>query len=91
MVQLGTKAIIFVPTKNRLTRDYHATQVFYLESAMDHYRFHRIYVKETRAERTSDTVQFLPTHFKIPYASSFDKELAAPKNLVSAISKVKPK
>ena len=56
---------------------------------MEHYRYHRIYVKETRAERTSNTVQFLPTHCKIPYVSSIDKALEALTNLVSVISKVK--
>ena len=90
MVPLGTKAIIFVTTKDRLTWDYHATEGFYLGPAMDHYRCHRIYIKETRGERTSDTIQFLPTHCKMPYASSIDEVLAALKNLVAAISKAKP-
>lgn len=90
MVLLGTKAMIFVPTKDMLTWYYYVTEGFYLGPAMDHFRYHRIYVKETRAKRISDTVQFIPTHCRMPYASSVDKALVALKNLVSAISKVKP-
>ena len=90
MVPLGTKANIFAPTKKRLTWDYHTTEGFYLGPTKDHYRYQRIYIKEKTEEKTSDTVQFLPTHYKMPYASSIDEALAALKNLVAVTSKAKP-
>ena len=69
MVSLGIKDIIFISTKDRKSWDFHATGGYYLGLVLDHYKCHRIYLKETRAERIFDTVQYLSTHSKIPYAS----------------------
>ena len=90
MVPLGTKAIIFIPTKDRKTWDFHALEGYYLGPALDHYKCHRIHIQKTRSERISDTVQFLPTHSKMPYASSLDEAIQAIKHLVSAISNAQP-
>ena len=90
MVPLGTKSIIFIPTKDRKTWDFHAKEGFYLGPSLEHYRCHRIHITETRSERISDTVQFMPTHTKMPYASTLDEAIKAIKDLVAALSKAQP-
>ena len=91
MVPLGTKATIFVPPKDQKTWAYHAMEGYYLGPAMDHYKCHRIYISETKGERTSDTVEFHPKFCKMPYASSIDEALSAIKNLIAAVQKAQPK
>ena len=62
----------------------------FLGPAMDHYKYHRVYIPETRGVRISDTVVFHPQYCKMPYASSIDEALQAIKNLISAVGKAQP-
>ena len=44
----------------------------------------------TRAERNSDTVEFLPQHTKVPGITSIDAATTAPQQLVTAMFDPKP-
>jgi hypothetical protein len=58
--------------------------------AMEHDHCYRIYNPRTNAERTSDTVQFFPTHSKMPKLSSADAALRAVKDLIAALKNPHP-
>lgn len=90
MVPLGTKVTIFIPKKDRKVWDYHAVQGFYLGAAMHHYRCHRIYIPKTRTERVSETVEFHPKYYKMPYESSMKEAIELLKKLVTSLKHIKP-
>ena len=57
---------------------------------MEHYRCYRVYIPKTRGERIADTVEFLPEHTKVPFASSADRAAQAATELTEALRNPAP-
>ena len=55
---LGCAVELHVTPKSRRTWEAHTKTGYYLGAAWDHYRCHRVWVKDTRSERIGQTVFF---------------------------------
>jgi hypothetical protein len=81
----GTRVIVHDKSTVRRTWAPHGTDGWYEGPAREHYRCYRIYSSVTGNERVSDTVEFFPTHTKMPHASSADNAMIAAKELTAAL------
>jgi hypothetical protein len=61
-----------------------------LSTAADHYRFYRVYIRDTGRERIADTLVWLPTQVAMPTASSTDLTTATARDLTSALRHPSP-
>ena len=55
---------------------------WYLVPALEHYRYHRIFVTETRSERISNIVDFFPQSVETPRIYSADSATLAARDLL---------
>lgn len=85
MAPPGIKVLVFEPPEIRQTWAPHAVDGWYIGPAMDSYRCFKVYVTETRKERTADTVSWFPTKLAMPIATSADLILAAAKDIINAL------
>ena len=60
-------------------------------AAPEHYRCYQIYISKTRGTRICDTVEFFPTHCKLPSVSSHDAVIYAANDLITVLTKPQPK
>ncbi|EEC46594.1 predicted protein [Phaeodactylum tricornutum CCAP 1055/1] len=86
----GTRVLVHVKPSVRETWAPHAVEGWYLGPALNHYRCHRVWITETRAERVADTLSWFPTRIPMPAASSTDRALAAARDLVHALQNPSP-
>ncbi|EEC45165.1 predicted protein [Phaeodactylum tricornutum CCAP 1055/1] len=86
----GTRVLVHVKPAVRETWAPHAVEGWYLGPALNHYRCHRVWITETRAERVADTLSWFPTRIPMPAASSTDRALAAARDLVHALQNPSP-
>jgi hypothetical protein len=87
----GTKIIIHEKPQQQGSWDPHGIDGWYLGPAMEHYRCYSVYANSTHAERTSDTVEFFPQKFTVPYMSSTDiLAIQAANKLIQAIQDPQP-
>jgi hypothetical protein len=68
----------------------HALDGWYVGPALESYRCYTIWMWDTRAERTSDTVSWSPTKIPMPLASSTDLILAGIANIHHALTHPSP-
>jgi hypothetical protein len=64
------KVIIHEDPDHRRTWASQGVDGWYLGRARQHYRYHRVYVSKTAAERITSTVYFFPHHCTMPQTSS---------------------
>jgi hypothetical protein len=62
-----------------------ATKGWYLQTSLEHYRCHVIYVKKTRSERVTDTVHFKHKHITQPTIAPEDTIVKALNDLTQAL------
>ena len=62
----------------------HASDAWYLGPAVHHYRCYRVWVWETKAERVSDTLAWIPTNIIMSIHGSADRAIATTTNLVAS-------
>ncbi|EEC47130.1 predicted protein [Phaeodactylum tricornutum CCAP 1055/1] len=86
----GTRVLVHVKPSVREMWAPHAVEGWYLGPALNHYRCHRVWITETRAERVADTLSCFPTRIPMPAASSTDRALAAARDLVHALQNPSP-
>ena len=72
-------------TNKRGTWAYHSVDGWYLGTSPEHYRMHRCYVKSTRSERLTDTVQLNHKHITNPEVSGADKVMHAITTCIKSI------
>ena len=77
LAPMGCAAQIHEKTDKRGTWSYHSVDGWYLSTSSEHYRTHNCYVKSTRSERLSDTVQLQHKSITNPAISHADKIMAA--------------
>ena len=78
--------LAFEPKKSRGTWGTHCVPAFYLGPAMDAYRCHKVYVPSTRAERTTDSLAWLPAPFRLPGSEPLEIVAAAIRDLILALN-----
>jgi len=85
LAPLGCKTQCFVGPDNRTSFGEHSIDSWYIGTSLEHYRSHRVFVKETSAERVTDTVMFMHRHITNPLVSKADQITVAAKELTDAI------
>jgi hypothetical protein len=72
LAPVGTPVLIHETPAVRAFWAPHGVPGFYLGPALDHKRCFRVFTTQTQQTRTSDTLAWLPTAFKMPGASTFE-------------------
>ena len=90
LVPQVTKSLIFEISANRRTRAPHGVDRWYLGPSLEHYCCYRLYVPNTRSERTAKTVQFFPHLCPMPKTSSVDAAIVVARALTEALANPVP-
>ncbi|KAL7481119.1 hypothetical protein ACHAW6_006805 [Cyclotella cf. meneghiniana] len=85
LAPLGCAVQIQEKPSRRKTWDPHSVDGWYVGMSTEHYRCFRVYHKETRAERVSDTVFFKHQYITVPKVTRADALIKAAKELTSVI------
>ena len=86
MAPPGTRVLIHEKPSARKTWAPHAVDGLYLGPAPLHYRYYRVWASDTSsAERTVDTLTWLPTQVRMPTPSTNDLLIAAANDIISAL------
>ena len=87
----GTKCIAHEKSSQRGTWAPHGQHGWYVGAAPEHYICYQIYIPKSQGTRICDTVEFFPTHCKIPSVSSHDAVIYAANNLITALTQPQSK
>ena len=87
---LGCEVELHVMPKNRRTWEAHTKTGYYLGAAWDHYRCHRVWVKDTKSERVGQTVFFKHKYITQPTITTSDALLRASEDVCEALLKSQP-
>ena len=77
----GIKVTVYEPSDNRTSWNPHGVSGYYLGPALQHYRNMVTYIPETNGIRMSDQIDYFPTKFLFPGASTAEILIAAIDNL----------
>ena len=77
LAPMGCKVQVHEKTDNRGTWAFHSVYGWYLYTSPEHYRTHVCHIKDTRAERLSDTVEFQCKQTTQPTVTPADKLMNA--------------
>ena len=88
LAPMGCAVQVHEKTDKRGTWLYHSVDGWYLNTSPEHYRTHRCYVKDTRAERLTDTAQFSHKRITNPEVTAADKVMHAITECVQQIKAV---
>ena len=80
-----TRVVFHEAPGNRRTWAPHGVDGWYSGPNPDHYRWHRVYIPRTRAERIAKTVEFSPHDCPVPSSSSTSAATTAARALVEAL------
>ena len=83
---LGSAVEIHVVPANRKTWETHTKSGFYLGPSWEHYRCHYVWVEDTRATRTGQTVFFRNKYITQPTVTAADALLQTGEDLFSALT-----
>ena len=83
---LGSAVEIHVVPANRKTWETHTKSGFYLGPSWEHYQCHDIWVEDTRATRTGQTVFFKNKYITQPTVTAADALLRTGEDLCSALT-----
>ena len=86
----GTKCIAHEKSSQRGTWAPHGQHGWYVGAAPKHYRCYQIYIPKTQGTQICDTVEFFPTHCKMPKVSAHDAAIYAANDLITALTKPQP-
>ena len=90
MAPPGTIVVIHNRPNDCASWEPHGEYGWYILSAIEHCRCHKVYIPKTRAERISDTVEFPPKIFSMPQMSFIDSTYHAAKDLIYALQNPAP-
>lgn len=85
MAPPGIHALVHDKPTNQDTWSPHTLDGWYTGPALDSYRCYKIWIWETRVQRTCDTVLWFPTKVKMPYPSTDNLILVSLNNIVYAL------
>jgi hypothetical protein len=86
LAPIGTKALVFLPPKNRKSFQTHALDAFYTGPAKMHYRSYKFFIPETHGYRIASTAKFFPAHCKMPAIEPDDTVRLAAQDLIKALN-----
>ena len=86
----GTRCIAHEKASQRGTWAPHGQLGWYIGAAPEHYRCYQIYIPKTQGTRVCDTVEFFPTHYKMPNVSANDAAIYAANDLIKALTNPQP-
>ena len=86
----GTKCIAHEKSSQCGTWAPHGQHGWYVGAAPEHYRCYQIYIPKPQGTRICDTVEFFPTHCKMPKVSAHDADIYAANDLITALTKPQP-
>ena len=87
---LGCKVIFHEMPSARGSWSPHGVDGYYVGPAMEHYRCYKVWIEETRAERTGNTLVWLPKMIPVPKTSSADAAIVAAHELLHALQNPHP-
>ena len=87
---LGCKVIFHEVPSARGSWSPHGVEGCYVGPAMEHYRCYKVWIEETRAERTGNTLVWLPKLIPVPKTSSADAAVVAARDLTHALQNPHP-
>ncbi len=90
MAPPGTKVMVHENPTQRQTWGTHGINGWYLGPALEHYRCYRVFANQTKSERNSDTVEFVPQHTSVPYRTPTDVAIQATTDLIQVLRNPKP-
>ena len=88
LAPMGCAVQVHEKTDKRGTWSYHSVDGWYLSTSPEHYRTHRCYVKDTGAERLTDTAQFSHKRITNPEVTAADKVMHAIADCIRQIKAV---
>eukprot|EP00956_Cyclotella_meneghiniana_P033666 scaffold98148_cov54-Cyclotella_meneghiniana.AAC.2 len=77
LAPLGCNVQVHEKADKRGTWAFHSVDGWYVQTSPEHYRTHKCYIKATKSERLSDTVQFQHKSITNPTVSPKDKLMNA--------------
>ena len=86
----GTKCIAHEKSSQRGTWAPHGQHGWYVRAAPKHYRCYQIYIPKTQGTQIYDTVEFFPTHCKMPNVSAHDAAIYTANDLITGLTKPQP-
>ena len=90
LAPLGTRCIAHEKSSQCGKWAPHGQHGWYMGAAPEHYRCYQIYIPKTHGTRICDTVEFFPTHCKMPKVSSHDAAIYAANDLITVLTKPQP-
>jgi hypothetical protein len=88
LAPLGTEVLIHFKPSRRLTWGYHVAKAWYLLHATNHYRCIHVIMKDTGAERITDTFRYQHHAIPVPHITATDRIIVAARRLADAIQGV---
>jgi hypothetical protein len=85
LAPLGCKTQCFADPERRTSFGAHSMDSWYIGTSKQHYRCYKVFMKDTRAERVTDTAVFQHRHVTNPTVSMADKITSAAHELTTAI------
>ena len=85
-----TKVVLHEKPNRNCTWVHNGLQFWYIGPAVEHYQRYKVYITKTRAERITDTVEFLPENTNMPVISSANASTHAKIDLISALKNLVP-
>ena len=82
---LGCKTQCIVSPEERRSFGTHSIESWYIGTSPDHYRCHKVFVKETKAVRITDTLLFHHKEITQPTVTVADALVTAAANLTEAV------
>ena len=90
LAPLGCAVQLYERPETRHTWDSRTTDGWYIGTSFEHYTNYKVWVKETRAERISDTVWFRHKYITNPSLTTADYIVNAANDLAQALDKNQP-
>ena len=90
LAPLGTRCIAHEKSSQRGTWAPHGQPGWYILAAPEHYRCYQIYIRKTQGTQICDTVEFFPTHCKMPKVSANDAAIYVANDLITELTKPHP-
>ena len=86
----GTRCIANEKASQRSTWAPHGQPGWYVGAAPEHCRCYQIYIPKPQGTRVCDTVEFFPSHCKMPNVSANDAAIYAANDLLKALTNPQP-
>ena len=86
MAPVGCKVIVHDRRGERGSWDNHGSHGFYIEQAPHHYRNYTCYMRDTKQNRISNTVEFFLSHCTLPKVTLIDRHTLVLQDLHQVLS-----